>query len=116
MTKRVRLPSERELKAIQDQDLHLAIVGDLLVEVEVALAALDGALREDIVSLEVVTATLAGLLKAQTGVRTLVVEVVQLGGMSLTESETYMAMASWIIDNQIGRGFEWDPPTKPIRR
>lgn len=116
MTKRVRLPTERELKAIRDNALHQAIVDDLAAEVRRALDALMQAIPGDTVSLEVLASTLARLLRAQDGVRALVVEVVDLGGSSLDEEELFTAMANWIIDNQVGRGFEWDPWVLPARR
>jgi hypothetical protein len=116
MTRRVRIPSSGELKAIKDNGLHQALVADLRADVENALTALDRAIQEDEVSLDTVTSTLAGLLPAQPGVRALVREVAELGGSALDEDGLYAALANWIVDNQIGKGFVWEASTKPERR
>ncbi len=116
MTRRVRIPSDGELKAIKDHGLHQALISDLLPDVENALKALDRALQEDEVSLGTVTSTLAGLLPAQPGVRKLVREVAELGGSALDEAGLYAALANWIVDNQIGKGFDWEASTPPERR
>lgn len=118
MTRRVRIPSSGELKVIKDHGLHQALVADHLPDVENALTALDSALQEDEVSLDIVTSTLAGLLPAQPGIRKLVQEVEALGESTLGEGEgsLYAALANWIVDNQIGKGFDWDATTPPERR
>jgi hypothetical protein len=116
VTKRVRLTSARELKAIGDNGLHEAIVGDCAPEVSRALAAFVQAVPGQTITLDVAVGTLARLLSAQDKVRALVVEVAGLGGSALDEEALFMAMATWIIDNQIGRGFEWCPSDRPARR
>lgn len=116
MTRRVRIPSDGELKAIKDHGLHQALVGDLLGDVENALTALDNALQEDEIPLGIVIDTMAGVLPAQPGIRALVREVAELGGSALDEDSLYVALANWIVDNQIGKGFEWEARTKPERR
>jgi hypothetical protein len=114
---RVRIPTDRDLKAINDNNLHEELVDGLAGDVRRALDALIQALSGNAVgSLEVLVDTLAGLLKAQLGIRTMVIEVVDLGGIALDESELYVALSRWIIDNQVGRGFEWDPWEIPRRR
>ncbi len=115
MSKRVRLPSERQLKAIKDNALHEAIVADLADEVARALEALNTAIPGTTLTLDVATSTLSGLLRAQDGVRALVNEVANLGGSALDEDELLLAMANWIIDNQLGSGFEWDGSIPPAR-
>jgi hypothetical protein len=114
---RVRIPTERDLKAINDNNLHQELVGDLAVDVRRALDALVQALSGDsVASLDVLVEALAGLLKAQAKIREIVIEVVGLGGSALDDGELYVALARWIVDNQIGRGFEWDPWMLPQRR
>jgi hypothetical protein len=113
--KRVRIPTERDLQAIKDGGLHEVAVGALASEVRRALDALIQALPGNEPSLEVVIETLASLLKAQSGIRKVVLEVVGLGGTPLDETEFYVALARWIIDNQVGKGFEWDPWALPQR-
>ena len=116
MTKRVRLSTERELRVIGDNGLHEALVGVLADDVGRALDALRLAIPGDTVTLELVTDTLAGLLFAQDRIRRLVAEVIALGATPLDERQLSVALACWIIDNQIGRGFEWDPWVVPVRR
>lgn len=115
MTRRVRIPSDKELKAIKDHGLHQAVVGDLLNDVENALDALNQAIQGDEVSLDVVIFTLTGLLRAQPSIRAMVSEVAELGGSTLDEDELYAALAKWTVDNQIGRGFEWEASNRPMR-
>ncbi len=115
MTRRMRLPTERELKAIKDNGLHEAIVDDLESEIERALGALERAIPSDRPTLDIVIGTLAELLRAQDRIRSLVDEILELGGTRLGESQIYAAMAVWIIDNQLGGGPEWDPTTPPRR-
>lgn len=117
MSRRVRIPGVGELEAIKDHGLHQALVGDLLDDVRNALVALDHALQEDEVSLETVIETLAGLLPAQPGIRKITQEVTELGGSTIeVERDLYVALAKWIVDNQIGRGFDWEASTSPERR
>lgn len=116
MTRRVRIPSEGELRAIKDHGLHQALVGDLRPDVENALEALNQGLQEVEVSLDTVTGTLAGLLPAQPGIRAVAQEVAELGGSALDENGLYLALAKWIVDNQIGKGFEWEASVSPERR
>ena len=117
MTRRVRIPSVEELAAIKDHGLHQALVGDLSEEIQNALEALDRGLPAEEVSLETVTEALAGLLPAQPGIRKTVAEVAALGGSTLDdEAGVYLALARWIVDNQIGRGFKWEASTPPERR
>jgi hypothetical protein len=114
MTKRVRLLTDRELGVIDDNRLHLALVNKCSQEVRRALDGLvEGSPDEESVTLDVVVSTLAGLLRLQKGVRGLVAEVVALGTSQLNEEELFAALASWIIDSQIGRGFVWDPTAVP---
>jgi hypothetical protein len=115
MTRRVRLPAERELAVIRDNGLHEALISTYAEEVRRALDALIQAIPGETISLDLTVATLAGLLGAQPGVRTLVVEVVALGTSPLDEEQLFAALARWIIDNQIGRGFPWDPAAVPTR-
>jgi hypothetical protein len=117
MTRRVRIPSVKELAAIKDHGLHQALVGDLIDEVQNALQALDRGLPADEVSLETVTEALAGLLPAQPGIQKIVAEVAVIGASTLEdEAGVYLALARWIVDNQIGRGFTWEASTPPERR
>lgn len=116
MSRRIRLPSEGELKAIKDHGLHQALVDDLRQDVENALEALNQALQETEVSLDTVVNTLAGLLPAQPDIRAVMQEVAGLGGSALDEAGLYLAAAKWIVDNQIGRGFEWEATQQPERR
>jgi hypothetical protein len=117
MSRRVRLPSVGELQTIKDHGLHQALVDDLVDDVKNALAALDHGLQEDEVSLETVIETLAGLLPAQPGIRELAVEVAGLGGSVINnERDVYLALSKWIVDNQIGKGFDWEASRPPERR
>lgn len=115
MTKRIRLPTERELALIADNNLHEALVATHADEVRRALDALLQAIPGDSVTLELAVATLGRLLRAQDGIRALVVEVVALGTSPLDEEELFAALAGWVIDNQIGWGFPWDPCAILIR-
>jgi hypothetical protein len=115
MTKRVRLPTERDLAVIRDNGLHEALVGQHIEDVRRALDALIQAFPGEVVILDLVVMTLARLLRAQDGVRALVLEVVALGSSPLDEEELFAALACWIIDSQIGQGFSWDPWTLPSR-
>jgi hypothetical protein len=117
MSRRVRIPSVGELQTIKDHGLHQALVGDLIDDVRNALEALDRGLQEDEISLETIVETLAGLLPAQPRIRKIVEEVAELGGSTITaERDVYLALAKWIVDNQIGRGFDWEASTPPERR
>jgi hypothetical protein len=117
VNRRVRLPGERELAVIADNGLHEALIARHSEEVRRALDALTGAIPGETISLELLVGTLAGLLGAQPGVRGLCSEVVALGGnVALDEQQLLAALARWVIDNQIGRGFAWDPAVVPARR
>jgi hypothetical protein len=116
MTKRVRLLSDVELEAIKDNALHQAIIGDLAHDVRRALTSLEQSIPGESVTLIVLTSTLAGLLRMQDGVRKTVMEIKALGGTSLDEDGLFEAIAKWVLDNQIGRGFVWDPGAEIRRR
>lgn len=111
----IRLPAERELKVIKDNGLHEALVSKHAPEVRRALEALVHAIPQETIPLELAVSTLAGLLGAQSGIRRLISEVAALGSSPLDEREMLDALARWIIDNQIGRGFPWDPGVMPSR-
>lgn len=117
MIRLVRIPNQEELQMIKDHGLHQALVETLLPDVKNALDALDQALQEDEVSLETVINTLVGLLPAQPALRKVVREVDKLGGSTLGgENGIYVAVAKWIVDNQINKGFDWEASTPPERR
>jgi hypothetical protein len=113
MTRLVRTLTERQLKAIGDNGLHALLSDDLKDEVAAALDAFAAGLSAHTVHLDEITLGLSGLLRQQGGVKKQVQEIVAIGGTELTESELYDAVASWIIDNQLGGGLEWDPQQRP---
>jgi hypothetical protein len=115
MNIRVRLLTERELSIIADHGLHEALLATHVDEVRRALTALRLGLPSDNVCLDVAVDALSQLLRAQDRIRMLLDEVDALGGSSLSQEELLSALARWIIDNQIGRGFLWDPLMAPTR-
>ena len=115
MIKRLRLPSERELTAIQDHGLHEALLAKHAAEVRLALDGLESVVLEETITLDIATRALAGLLYTQAGIRGLIARVDALGTSALDEDELFTALARWVLDNQIGGGFDWDPAIVPAR-
>ena len=110
MSVRVRLVDEPGIKAIQDNGLHEDLIGDLAVARDRALGGLVAGLPPNgSVSLTRCISALAQLLGAQQEVRTRVEEVIALGAEPLDAEELLQAMAAWVIDRQIGGGFDYEP-------
>ncbi|HSZ14406.1 MAG TPA: hypothetical protein VK790_10275 [Solirubrobacteraceae bacterium] len=115
MSRRIRIPSERQLKVIDDNGLHKALVSDHHDEVRRALEGVAHGVPGGVLHLDLAVSTLAELLRTQHGIRALVTDVVALGAAPMSEKELFAALSCWIIDNQIGRGFDWDT-TVEVRR
>ena len=111
MPRRVRILSDREsaLKVIEDNALDAAMTGSCAEDVRRVLEAYDHAAAPDaLIFLDEAKSGLANLICLQDGIRAIVKDVVALGGTPMTEEAIYDALALWIIDNQVGRGFTWE--------
>jgi hypothetical protein len=113
MTKRLRILSERQLEAIGKNGLHAILCEELKDEVAAALDAVAAGLTTNTVYLDQIVDLLAGMLLQQEGIKEKIREVSSLGGTGLNESELCEAVAVWIVDNQLGGGFDWDPRRRP---
>jgi diaminopimelate decarboxylase len=113
---RLRLLTQDQLKAIQDNGLHEEMAGGCVDEVRRALDAV-GHMHEGATErhLDGIAKALAANLQQGERLRAVVVEAVELGGGYSDEDSYFHAMALWVIDNQLGDGLSWASGTA-VRR
>jgi hypothetical protein len=107
----LRTLSERQLKAIKENGLHVKLAGDLSDEVGAALDAFAASISAETVHIDEIVQGISGLLRQRTEIKKLVQEIYALGAVG--EEELYDALAAWIVDNQLGGGLEWEPKRRP---
>ena len=117
VSRRLRLLSPRQLRAIKEAGLHEEMRSRRKDEVSRCVEAVahlyaDGSEP----NLGDVVRSLATNLRAMPGLSSVVEVSYQYGSTALSEDEYYEAMALWVIDNQLGDGLNWRPGARLKRR
>jgi hypothetical protein len=114
MTVALRLLSRDQLNALNESQLHKLLCNKYHQHVVAALSPLATLYEGDPkVSLGVVQGVVAERLRSIDGLEAEVSNADASGGLSLREGELWVALACWVVENQLDARLNWNPGKRP---
>jgi hypothetical protein len=114
MTLPLRLLSRDQLRALRESQLHVVLCRRYHEEVVSVLGPLSQVYASDPnVPLIEVQSLVADRLRSIEGLENEVSNAFAAGGLSLREPELWLALAIWIVENQLDTRPNWDPSKRP---
>jgi hypothetical protein len=114
MTVSLRLLSRDQLNALDESQLHALLCSKYHQRVVAVLAPLSAVYAGDPkVSLGEVQRVVAERLRSIEGLEAEVSNAGAAGGLSLREPELWLALACWVVENQLAARPSWDPSSRP---
>ncbi len=114
MTVALRLLSRDQMNALHECQLHEVLCRDYHHQVVTVLSPLDAVYVGDPnVSLDEVQRLVRDRLRSIPGLEDNVIDAVAAGGLSLREPELWLALACWVVENQLDGRPDWNPTKRP---
>jgi hypothetical protein len=114
MTVSLRLLSRDQLNALDESQLHALLCNKYHRRVVAVLSPFSAVYADDPkVSLDEVQRWVAERLRSIKGLENEVSNAFAAGGLSLREPELWLALASWVVENQLDARPAWDPSRRP---
>lgn len=114
MTVTLRLLSRDQINALDECQLHEVLCREYHKQVVAALSPADTLYVGDSnVSLDEVQRLVRDRLRSIGGLEDKVSDAVAAGGLSLREPELWLALACWVVENQLNGRPGWDPAKPP---
>jgi hypothetical protein len=114
MTVSLRLLSRDQMNALEESQLHEVLCRKYHKQVVAVLSPLSAVYAGDPkTSLGEVQRLVAERLRSIEGLDDEIDDAVAAGGLSLGEPELWLALACWVVENQLAARPSWDPSRRP---
>jgi hypothetical protein len=116
MTVALRLLSRDQINALRECQLHEVLCRDYHEQVVAALSPLDAVyVGDSYVCLDEVQRLVLDRLRSISGLEDKIIDAVEAGGLnrSIREPELWLALACWVVENQLDGRPDWNPTKRP---